>query len=110
MKKSREQLIEEIIECFDWERVQDTMQKLDWTWASSEGETPSIGKLISTASRLLRDAYDGAEKDQSTYLAGTGGFEAVCHVDVDGMYRLGLRFVVTSWDVDIESDERELNN
>jgi len=104
MKKDREQLIDEIVECFDWERVQDTMQKLDWTWASSEGETPSIGKLISTASRLLRDVYDGAEKEQETHLSGTGGFEAVCHVDKDGMYRLELRFVVTSWDVDIEND------
>jgi hypothetical protein len=104
MKKDREQLIDEIVECFDWERVQDTMQKLDWTWASSEGETPSIGKLISTASRLLRDAYDGAEKEQETHLSGTGGFEAVCHVDKDGMYRLVLRFVLTSWDVDIQND------
>jgi len=104
MKKDREQLIDEIVECFDWERVQDTMQKLDWTWASSEGETPSIGKLISTASRLLRDAYDGAVKEQETYLAGTGGFEAVCYMDKDGMYRLELRFVVASWDVDIEND------
>ncbi len=104
MKKDREQLIDEIVECFDWERVQDTMQKLDWTWASSEGETPSIGKLISTASRLLRDAYDGAEKEQETHLSGTGGFEAVCHVDKHGMYRLVLRFVLTSWDVDIQND------
>jgi hypothetical protein len=104
MKKDREQLIDEIVECFDWERVQDTMQKLDWTWASSEGETPSIGKLISTASRLLRDAYDGAEKEQETHLSGTGGFEAVCHVDKDGMYRLELRFVLASWDVNIQND------
>ena len=104
MKKDREQLIDEIVECFDWERVQDTMQKLDWTWASSEGETPSIGKLISTASRLLRDAYDGAEKEQETHLSGTGGFEAVCHVDKGGMYRLVLRFVLASWDVDIQND------
>jgi hypothetical protein len=51
----------------------------------------------------LRD-YDGAVKEQETYLAGTGGFEAVCHVDEDGMYRLELRFVVASWDVDIEND------
>ena len=29
MKKDREQQIDEIVECFDWERVQDTMQKLD---------------------------------------------------------------------------------
>jgi len=104
MKKSREQLIDEIVENFNWGKVYKTMEALSWTWVDSEGETPSIGRLITTATRLLRDAYDGAVKEQYTYLSGTGGFEAVCHVDEDGMYRLELRFVVTSWDVDIEND------
>jgi hypothetical protein len=104
MKKGREQLIDEIIENFNWGKVYRTMEALGWIWASSEGETPSIGKLITTATRLLRDAYDGAVKEQETYLAGTGGFEAVCYMDGDDMYRLELRFVVTSWDVDIEND------
>ena len=105
MKKSREQLIDEIVENFNWDKVYRTMEALNWTWVDSEGETPSIGKLITTATRLLRDAYDGAEKEQYTYLAGTGGFEAVCFADgEDGMYRLELRFVVASWDVDIEND------
>jgi len=104
MKKSREQLIDEIVENFNWDKVYRTMDALGWIWASSEGETPSIGKLISTATGLLRDAYDGAEKEQYTYLVGTGGFQAVCFVDEDSMYRLELRFVVASWDVDIEND------
>ena len=104
MKKSREQLIDEIVENFNWDKVYKTMNVLGWIWVHSEGETPSTGRLITTATRLLRDAYDGAVKEQETYLAGTGGFEAVCHVDEDGIYRLELRFVVTSWDVDIEND------
>ena len=104
MKKDREQLIDEIVENFNWDKVYRTMDALGWTWVDSEGETPSIVKLITTATRLLRDAYDGAVKEQQTYLSGTGGFEAVCYVDNDGMYRLELRFVVASWDVDIEND------
>jgi hypothetical protein len=104
MKKGREQLIDEIVENFNWDKVYKTMDALGWTWVHSEGETPSTGRLITTATRLLRDAYDGAEKEQYTYLVGTGGFEAVCYVDKDDMYRLELRFVVTSWDVDIEND------
>jgi hypothetical protein len=104
MKKSREQLIDEIVENFNWDKVYKTMEALSWKWVDSEGETPSIGRLITTATRLLRDAYDGAEKEQETYLSGTGGFEAVCYMDGDDMYRLELRFVVASWDVDIEND------
>ena len=104
MKKDREQLIDEIVENFNWDKVYRTMDALGWTWIDSEGETPSTGRLITTATRLLRDAYDGAVKEQQTYLSGTGGFEAVCYTDNDGMYRLELRFVVASWDVDIEND------
>ena len=104
MKKGREQLIDEIVENFNWDKVYRTMDALGWIWVSSEGETPSIGRLITTATGLLRDAYDGAEKEQYTYLAGTGGFQAVCYVDGDSMYRLELRFVVASWDVDWEND------
>ena len=104
MKKSREQLIDEIVENFNWDKVYRTMDALGWTWVDSEGETPSIVKLITTATKLLRDAFDGAVREQETYLSGTGGFEAVCYVDNDGMYRLELRFVVASWDVDIEND------
>ena len=104
MKKSREQLIDEIVENFNWGKVYKTMEALSWTWADDGYEIPSIGKLITTATRLLRDAYDGAVKEQYTYLSGTGGFEAVCYMDGDDMYRLELRFVVTSWDVDIEND------
>ena len=104
MKKGREQLIDEIVENFNWDKVYRTMDALGWIWASSEGETPSIGRLITTATGLLRDAYDGAEKEQYTYLVGTGGFQAVCYVDGDDMYRLELQFVVASWDVDIEND------
>ena len=105
MKKNREQLIDEIVENFNWDKVYRTMDALGWTWIDSEGETPSIVKLITTATRLLRDAFDGAVKEQQTYLSGTGGFEAVCYMDgEDDMYRLELRFVVASWDVDIEND------
>jgi len=104
MKKSREQLIDEIVENFNWDKVYKTMDALGWTWIDSKGETPSVGRLITTATKLLRDAFDGAVREQETYLSGTGGFEAVCYVDKDGMYRLELRFVVASWDVDIEND------
>ena len=82
MKKSREQLIDEIVENFNWDKVYRTMEALSWTWADNGYEIPSTGKLITTATRLLRDVYDGAEKEQYTYLSGTGGFEAVCFVDL----------------------------
>ena len=101
--KTREQLISEIVENFDWERTHKAMRLLEWKWASAitEDGVPTIGNLMVTAIRLLQDAYDGAMKEKETYQAGTGGFEAVAHVDDGGFYELELRFVLASWDVEV---------
>lgn len=99
---NKQKAISEIIENFNWEKVRKTMTALDWTWVGSEDNVPSIGKLITTATRLLEQAYDGALRKQETYLSGTGGFEAVCYVDEDdNICRLTLRFVVDKWDYEM---------
>jgi hypothetical protein len=101
--KSKEALINEIVENFDWEKTHNTMSLLQWRWVSTDTEdgVPTIGNLIITAMKLLQDAYDGAMEENETYQAGTGGFEAVAHVDKGEFWNLELRFVLSSWDVDV---------
>ena len=101
--KTREKLINEIVENFDWEKTHNAMKLLEWRWASTDTEdgVPTIGNLMVTAINLLRDAYDGAMEENETYHAGTGGFEAVAHVDKGELWNLELRFVLNSWDVEV---------
>jgi hypothetical protein len=102
--KTREQLISEIVENFDWERTHKAMRLLEWKWASAitEDGVPTIGNLMVTAIRLLQDAYDGAMKEKKTYYACTGGFEAIAHVEDGEFYELELQFVLASWDAQVD--------
>ena len=78
---NKQKAIDEIIENFNWEKVYNAMYALGWTWHDSEGETPTLGALFRCATGLLHDAYDGAERFEADYSAGTGGFYVRAIVD-----------------------------
>ena len=105
--KTKEQLISEIVEHFDWEKTHKAMKLLKWQWASTitDDRVPTTGNLIVTAMKLLQDAYDGAMKEKKTYHSCTGGFEAVAHVDEDELWNLELQFVLASWDVEVNEQK-----
>lgn len=83
--------IEEIMDEFDFEIVHRTMRALDWKWAGSDG-TPTIGDLRRMARELLKDLIKNKYE-----VTGSGGLYA---------YRMGatvgLRFELTSYEMDIE--------
>lgn len=80
--KSKEQLINEVLDNFDFEKVHKVMTFLDWKWISlSEGtnEVPSIARMVRSAQQYLSMAYDGLAKashGDNRYMVGCGGFEA----------------------------------
>lgn len=86
-----EEIIEDILDEFDFYKVQKTMEALEWTWRR---EYPSIGEMRKVARGLMRDLIK--IKDGST---STGGLVARKRTIDDGgdpIYELS--FVVTSWD------------
>jgi hypothetical protein len=106
-EKDLEYMIEDIMDEFDFDKVYETMDALDWKW---RGETPSIEDLRETAEYLLRGAAKsrlGDFKDTHHDVAiinGTGGFEAkaFCDEDKTKITGLDLAFIVTSWDSSID--------
>ena len=106
-EKDLEYMIEDIMDEFDFDKVYETMDALDWKW---RGETPSIEDLRETAEYLLRGAAKsrlGDFKDTHHDVAiinGTGGFEAKAFCDENKTKITGLQldFIVTSWDSSIE--------
>lgn len=82
------EIIDEILDEFDFERVQRTMKALDWTWYGSDG-VPTIGEIRRRARELLRELI----KDNHRCIA-SGGLYAYKE---DGV--VGLRFEVTSYEV-----------
>lgn len=100
MQRTKQDLIQEIVANFDWSKIHQVMQALDWKWARNDAfRVPQLGELVIESQRLLNDCYDCLVKsyNQDTMLIATGGFEATATKYEDGEIVLGLKFVVTEF-------------
>ena len=88
--------IEDILDEFDFHKVQIAMKALNWNYFDSEDKYPSISELRRKARRLLQDAYKAPPCPQ--WMTGSGGFEAIRLMEPgDPKKYLTLKFVVTEW-------------
>ena len=98
-----EEMINGIMENFEWKQVQEVMDYLDWQW---RGEHVTLEMLQKEAKRLLRGAAESRldkfrnESDEVGIINATGGLEAEawCDEDKENIVRLELKFVLSSWD------------
>ena len=80
--KTKEDLINEVLDNFDFDKVHKAMTALEWKWYGFQEDTlevPSIARLIRTAEKYLSQAYDGLAKNEwnsNEYMTASGGFEA----------------------------------
>lgn len=101
-------MIDEIILEFDFVKVHKAMEALNWKWL---GGVPTIEDLRNEAHRLLRGAANSRlhmfkdEHWEQGIQNSTGGFEAMawCNENKTKIIRLELKFVLTSWDEEIEN-------
>lgn len=84
-----QELIDNILDEFDFESVHKAMVALNWTWSSTDG-VPTIGELRRQARELLKELIKSNNE-----IIGTGGFY---------VYRnwtaIGLRFEVASYETE----------
>ena len=73
-----EQMIAQIMEDFDFERVHKVMEFVDWKWMGTDGkeEVPSMYRLMKRAEELLRTCALHYGKE-SNHITSTGGFAAL---------------------------------
>jgi hypothetical protein len=105
--KDLEYMIKDIMNEFDFDKVERAMDALDWKW---QGETPTIYDLREEAERLLRGASESRLDHYTTthhdvaIINACGGFEARawCNESKTKITGLQLDFIVTSWDSSID--------
>lgn len=86
----------DIMDRFDFEKVQKVMSFLNWHWVSTGGGVPSIDQLKATALQLMDYAIQGYEESANkahSYSTATGGFEATV-APYCGKARVTLLFYV----------------
>ena len=101
-----EQMIDSIMENFDFNQAQSVMDYLDWKW---RGEYVTVEMLREQAERLLRGAMESRlgsfrhESHEVGIINGTGGLEAKawCDETKTKIVALDLKFVLSSWDESI---------
>lgn len=95
---NKQEMIDEIMDWFEFEKVHKVMEDLDWTWVSVGTRVPTLQDLRSSARRELHLAYDGLEKHGGdNYFTGSGGFFASAHKLQNGKVSLSLKFAVSDW-------------
>ncbi len=87
--------IDEIMDWFDFDKVHETMTKLNWTWRD-EG-VPKVQELRAAARRHLREV---ANNGDDYWGSACGGFRAERHEDM-----LRLMFIVSEWEAYTEEQE-----
>lgn len=71
--------VRDVINNFDFDKVKKVMDYLNWDW---RGQIPTINEIIGEAQRLLYDAVQALDTNNSDEAhVGTGGFNASAYKD-----------------------------
>lgn len=102
-KEHEDRMIENIIECFDFDRCQFVMRNTGWTWGFN-GYFPTVDDLKRAARERIKNAIEIAKKEKHSnypYYCSSGGLKATARVNRYGhIYSIELEFILTSWDSD----------
>ena len=91
------EIIDDIMDNFDFDKVHEAMLLLGWRWVNHDTqafEIPEISELRKRARGLMRNAIASS---RDSYTTATGGFQ-VDKETIEGKVFLSLSFVLTSWD------------
>lgn len=105
-----DKMINDIMENFEWGRIQVAMENMNWRW---KDEHVTVDMLKSEAKRLLLAAADSrlgvhhSEHWELGITCGTGGLEATAYCDFNKtkIIALDLKFVLEQWDESIKDHE-----
>lgn len=97
--KSKSEMIDNIMDNFDFCKVAKCMKALNWKWwgipLSENDGIPLEADIRATARKLLKGLPDVFLKDN--YCTGTGGLQVNAWYENTEIVLLELSFVVTDW-------------
>ena len=107
MARKKDDMINEVLAHFDFEKVNQTMKALNWTW-HGEG-IPSIRSLKESAEHHMVSATNqvlspnNKEHHKVGWLSASGGFKAMAWKTKKGkLAKVQLEFIVSEWDTENE--------
>ena len=102
LRKKEQELIDEILREFNFEKCKLTMDYLNWTWSRTNG-VPTIADLKESAVNRIHSAIDVIRNRKNiSYhhpaVCSSGGLQATVFINKYGhITHIGLEFVLTEW-------------
>jgi hypothetical protein len=105
MARKQYDMINEVLAHFDFEKVNQTMIALNWTWRN-EG-IPTIQQLKESAEYHMNSAIEqvlspkNKEHNGVGWISASGGFKAMAWKTKKGkLAKVQLEFIVSEWDAE----------
>jgi hypothetical protein len=87
--------IDNIMDNFNFDRVEKAMKATNWTWGGAENGIPTQSELRQRARSLLKEvSTKNVTEDSFRWYIATGGFKATKYYDGE----LELEFIMASWE------------
>ena len=86
--------IDEVMDEFDFGKVQKVMEFLNWRWVGADEGVPREAELRKKVRELMSYTYNQGRDFQKDWLTATGGFRVEYHYEWD-FFEVG--FYVTQW-------------
>ena len=86
--------IDEVMDEFDFSKVQKVMEFLGWKWASAEEGVPREAELRKKVRRLMETCYRDSVNHGRDWSMGTGGFIVKYYYEDDFFE---VDFCLTQW-------------
>ncbi len=98
--KSKSEMIDDIMDNFDFNKVAKCMRALNWKWHDVDGsmDVPEEHHIRKSARKLMNTVKDVCH--HKTFITGTGGFYVQCWYAPDSriLEAMELSFIVAEWD------------
>lgn len=99
---TKDEIYEEMISEFDFEKVHKVMTLLDWTWVDSGKLPPTIERMKMTVRELFDQIYSSVNRDKRDHsVIATGGFQ-ITYTECKSYNMYELEFVVENWRVRLD--------
>lgn len=97
--KSKNEMIDDIMDNFDFNKVAKCMKALNWKWIAVPEGIPEESDIRKAARKLLQGVPETFLKDER--YSGTGGLYVRSWYESTELVLIEMTFVVAEWRVDV---------
>lgn len=100
-----QQLIDNVLDYFNFHKVADVMQYMKWQWAFCDdvGSIPTESTLRKEArKKLLRHVQAALDNTDETYICGSGGFVYTVFKEQGNIVAVDLKFCIEEFQANVE--------